>query len=154
MGLSGTGGSRDAAFGDFDGDGHTDLVVVGADGRVRLFHNQGQGHFADVTATSGLATVSRAGAVAVGDYDNDGFLDLFVTSLDGTEPSLYHNRGDGTFELDARTREVRRTLGGGARVDAALFDFDNDGRLEFRSGGTPAAPDGAGVVLFRNNRRR
>lgn len=154
MGLSGTGGSRDAAFGDFDGDGHTDLVVVGADGRVRLFHNQGQGHFADVTATSGLATVSRAGAVAVGDYDNDGFLDLFVTSLDGTEPSLYHNRGDGTFELDARTRELRRTLRGVAGLDAAFFDFDNDGRLDLIVVGRPAAPDGRGVFLFRNDATR
>ncbi len=130
MGLSGAGGSRDAAFGDFDGDGHTDLVVVGADGRVRLFHNEGQGRFADVTVRSGLATVSGAGAVAVGDYDNDGFLDLFVTSLDGTEPSLYHNRGDGTFELDARARQLRRTLRGVAGLDAAFFDFDNDGRLD------------------------
>jgi Tfp pilus assembly protein PilF len=154
MGLAGAGGSRDAAFGDFDGDGRTDLVVVGADGRVRLYHNEGQGRFADVTATSGLATVSRAGAVAVGDYDNDGFLDLFVTSLDGTEPSLYHNRGDATFELDARTPELRRTLRGVAGLDAAFFDFDNDGRLDLIVVGRPAAPDGRGVFLFRNDATR
>src|SRR5207249_9950694 len=102
MGLA-AGASRDLAFGDFDGDGRTDLVVVGTDGRTPLFHNLGQGRFEDVTATSGLAVAGRAGAVAVGDYDNDGFLDLFVTSLDGTEHALYHNRGG----------RVRRRVGDG-----------------------------------------
>src|SRR5437762_14156385 len=66
MGLSGGGGgSRDVAFGDFDGDGHTDLVIVGDDGRLRLFRDLSQGRFEDVTAASGLGGVSRAGAVAV-----------------------------------------------------------------------------------------
>src|SRR6266850_1036475 len=51
MGISGGGGSRDAAFGDFDGDGPTDLVIVGDDGRTRLFRNLGQGRFEDATAT-------------------------------------------------------------------------------------------------------
>src|SRR2546426_10206864 len=104
--------SRDVGAGDFDGDGHTDLVVVGAGGRMQLFHSLGKGRFEDVTAASGLATVQRAGAVAVGDYDNDGFLDLFLTSLDGTDPALYLNRGDGTFVRDARTDGLRRKLAG------------------------------------------
>jgi len=156
MGLA-AGASRDVAFGDFDGDGRTDLVVVGTDGRIRLFHNLGQGRFEDLTATSGLAVAGRAGAVAVGDYDNDGFLDLFVTSLDGAEPVLYHNRGDGTFEPDARTGELRRALRGVAGLDAAFFDFDNDGRLDLIVVGkpaAPAAPDGRGVFLFRNDATR
>src|SRR5438105_6532249 len=49
------------------------------------------------------------------DYDNDGFLDLFLTSLDGTDPALYHNRGDGTFELDGRSEEHTSELQ--SRVD-------------------------------------
>src|SRR5437588_12840904 len=141
-------GSREPAAGDFDGDGRVDLVVVVADGRARLFQSLGQGRFEDVTAASGLAAVRRAGAVAVGDYDNDGFLDLFLTSLDGTEPALYHNRGDGTFELDARTGGLRRTLSGVAGLDAAFFDFDNDGRLDLIVVGKPTTPNGHGVVLF------
>jgi hypothetical protein len=153
MGLAGS-GSRDAAFGDFDGDGRTDLVVVGDDGHVRLFTNLGQGHFQDVTATSGLAGVRHAGAVAVGDYDNDGYLDLFVTSLDGSEPALYHNRGDGTFELDRRTAALRRTLRGVAGLDAAFFDFDNDGWLDLIVVGKPATLGGRGVFLFRNDPTR
>src|SRR5439155_1296357 len=91
MGLAGA-RSRDASVGDFDGDGRTDLVVVGADGRIGLFHNLGQGHFQDVTATSGLAAVSHAGAVAVADYDHDGDLDLIVVGWDG-RPRLLRNDG-------------------------------------------------------------
>src|SRR2546428_1332534 len=147
MGLA-MASSRDVGAGDFDGDGHTDLVVVGADGRARLFHNLGQGRFEDVTAASGLATVTRAGAVAVGDYDNDGLLDLFLTSLDGTDPALYHNRGDGTFELDPGTGTLRRKLSGVAGLDAAFFDFDNDGRLDLVVVGK------GGVRLFRNDATR
>jgi tetratricopeptide (TPR) repeat protein len=153
MGIS-DGGSRDVAFGDFDGDGHTDLVIVGDDGRLRLLRNLSQGRFEDATAASGLGGVSRAGAVAVGDYDNDGFLDLFVTSLDGGgEPALYHNRGDGTFEPDARAGELRRKLRGVAGLDAAFFDFDNDGFLDLVVVGKPPAvpAGGRGVFLFRND---
>jgi tetratricopeptide (TPR) repeat protein len=156
MGISG-GGSRDVAFGDFDGDGHTDLVIVGDDGHLRLWRNLSQGRFEDATAASGLGGVSRAGVVAVGDYDNDGFLDLFVTSLDGLgESALYHNRGDGTFEPDARAGELRRKLRGVAGLDAAFFDFDNDGLLDLIVVGKPAASPagGRGVLLFRNDPTR
>src|SRR5204862_5181131 len=148
MGLSGGGGgggSRDVAFGDFDGDGHTDLVIVGDDGRLRLFRNLSQGRFEDATAASGLGGVARAGAVAVGDYDNDGFLDLFLTSLDGSDAALYHNRGDGTFQRDARSDGLRRKLAGVVGLDAAFFDFDNDGRLDLVVVGK------GGVRLFRND---
>ena len=141
-------GSRDAAVGDFDGDGRTDLVVVATDGSPRLFHNRGQGRFEDVTAASGLAAGRRAGAVAVGDYDNDGSLDLFFTSLDGSEAALYHNRGDWTFELDRRTSGLRRRLAGVVGLDAAFFDFDNDGRLDLVVVGK------GGVRLFRNDATR
>ena len=151
MGVSG-GGSRAVAFGDFDGDGHTDLVIVGDDGRTRLFRNRSQGRFEDATVASGLGGVSHAGAVVVGDYDNDGFLDLLVTSLDGRgEPVLYHNRGDGSFEPDGRAGELRRKLRGVAGLDAAFFDFDNDGFLDLIVVGKPAGPDRRGVYLFRND---
>src|SRR5207245_10832384 len=123
MGLSGGGGgSRDVAFGDFDGDGHTDLVIVGDDGRMRLFRNLSQGRFEDATAASGLGGVSGAGTVAVGDYDNDGFLDLFVTSLAGAgggAPALYHNRGDGTSAPGAGAGALRRKPGAAAAPGAA-----------------------------------
>src|SRR2546422_794037 len=126
---------------------------------MRLFRNLSQGRFEDATAASGLGGVSGAGTVAVGDYDNDGFLDLFVTSLDGAGgggPALYHNRGDGTFEPDARAGELRRKLRGVAGLDAAFFDFDNDGFLDLVVvGKPPASPAGGrGVFLFRNDPTR
>jgi Tfp pilus assembly protein PilF len=151
IGLAGGGGTRDAAAGDFDGDARTDLVVVGADGRVRLYHNLGQGHYEDATATAGLAGIAHAAAVAVGDYDNDGSLDLFVSSLDGAAGGLYHNRGDGTFAPDRRGAGLRRALSGVAARDAAFFDFDNDGWLDLVVVGQAAVPNRRGVLLFRND---
>src|SRR5436190_16936592 len=143
-----------AAFGDFDNDGRLDLYVA-TTGRGVLLRNEGGGRFRDVAAagltdSGSVATVlfsdlDRAGAVAVGDYDNDGFLDLFFTSLDGSDAALYRNRGDGTFELDRRTSSLRRRLAGVVGLDAAFFDFDNDGRLDLVVVGK------GGVRLFRND---
>lgn len=94
----------------------------------RLFRQNKDGSFTDVTEAAGLA---RAGAenygmgVAVGDYDNDGHPDLFVTSYG--KNILYHNNGDGTFtDVTAKTG----VAGGGWSVSAGFFDFDNDGRLD------------------------
>src|SRR5438874_1335678 len=83
-----------AAFGDFNGDGHTDLITLGADGRIVLYQNLGQGHFADATLASGIDVRGHVDAIALGDYDNDGFLDLFVSAGNGVGAVLYHNRGD------------------------------------------------------------
>ena len=157
LGGGGVGGTRDAAFGDFDGDGHVDLVVVGEDGRLTLFRNRGQGRFEDATAASGLAqagTPGRAAAVAVGDYDNDGFLDLFVAAPGGTAPVLYRNRGDGTFEPDRRSGALEALRSLAARA-AVFFDFDNDGFLDLAVVGAPTRTGGGGgargVYLFRND---
>jgi hypothetical protein len=94
----------------------------------RLFRQNKDGSFTDVTEAAGLA---RAGAgnygmgVAVGDYDNDGHPDLFVTSYGHNV--LYHNNGDGTFTDVTAKAGVG---GGGWSVSAGFFDFDNDGRLD------------------------
>jgi tetratricopeptide (TPR) repeat protein len=125
---------RDVAFGDLDGDGHVDLIVVGATGRLTVLHNAGQGRF----ETAQAGTPEEAAVVAVGDYDNDGYLDLFLG--DG----LYRNRGDGTFEPDRRSPAlgaVRAT----ARA-ATFFDYDNDGSLDL-------VVAGPRVFLFRNDQR-
>ncbi|HEX3683541.1 MAG TPA: CRTAC1 family protein [Bryobacteraceae bacterium] len=94
----------------------------------RLFRQNKDGSFTDVTEAAGLA---RAGAgnygmgVAVGDYDNDGHPDLFVTSYG--KNILYHNNGNGTFtDVTAKAG----VAGGGWSVSAGFFDFDNDGRLD------------------------
>lgn len=94
----------------------------------RLFRQNKDGSFTDVTVAAGLA---RAGAgnygmgAAVGDYDNDGYPDLFVTNYGRN--ILYHNNGDGTFTDVTAQAGV---AGGGWSVSAGFFDYDNDGRLD------------------------
>lgn len=92
----------------------------------RLFRNNGDGTFTDVTEVAGVAGRGFAMGVAAGDFDNDGFVDLFVTGLDAN--TLYRNKGDGTFEDITE----RAGLGGkhGWSVSAGWFDYDNDGRLD------------------------
>src|SRR5205807_74419 len=94
----------------------------------RLFRNRGDGTFEDATGPSGLAALARGygHGLAVGDYDNDGHPDLFVTRWRAY--ALYRNKGDGTFE------DVTRRAGlSGDRdwpTSAAFADLDNDGDLD------------------------
>src|SRR5262249_55576228 len=97
-GASGT--TRDAAFADFDGDGRMDVLVVSEKGPAALYHNEGGRHFA--IANSGLA-LTGASTVAVGDYNNDGFIDVFVAGPPSGESSLWLNNGNGTFRRDSRS---------------------------------------------------
>ena len=151
-GFAGSGDARDAVFADFDGDGRIDVFVANARGSDALLHNGGAQRFTDVTAASGLASSGGSGAAAVGDYDNDGLLDLFVASTNGGEPALWHNKGDGTFTRDRRSSAAVRALRAAARVAATFVDYDNDGWLDLvvgSSGGT--AKGSADVMLFRND---
>src|ERR1044071_68950 len=127
------------AFFDFDNDGAPDLLFINSgywpghlpDGRVSktlaLFHNDGRGHFIDVTDGSGLEQSFYGMGVAVGDCDNDGLEDVFVTGVGGNH--LFRNLGQGRFQ------EVTSQAGvGGSTNDwstcAAWVDYDNDGRLD------------------------
>jgi len=94
----------------------------------RLYRQNRDGSFADVTQSAGLANAGKANygmAVAVGDYDNDGYPDLFVTSYG--KNVLYHNNGDGTF-TDVTVKAG--VAGGGWSVSAGFFDYNNDGNLD------------------------
>jgi len=94
----------------------------------RLYRQNRDGSFTDVTEQSGLANAGEGNygqGVAVGDYDNDGFPDLFVTNYG--KNILYHNNGDGTFtDVTAKAG----VAGGGWSVSAGFFDYDNDGKLD------------------------
>ncbi len=148
-GLQGSSPGWDAAFGDFDGDGRIDVFVTSPEGADALYQNTGFRGFRDVTAPSGLAASRGSSAVAVGDYDNDGALDIFALHPDGTdggETTLWHNAGNGTFTRDRRSVDAFRRLrrvGGGT---AAFLDYDNDGWLDLFVAGQ------RGVFLFHNNR--
>ncbi|HEY6291522.1 MAG TPA: CRTAC1 family protein [Terriglobia bacterium] len=122
---------------DFDQDGLLDLYLVnGAATRLytpkqplrsALYRNNGDGTFTDVTVKAGVAAESLFGmGVAVGDYDNDGFPDLFVLGYDRCV--LYHNNRDGTFtDVTAKAGVANQGKWGSS---AAWFDYDNDGRLD------------------------
>lgn len=127
------------AFFDFDSDGRPDLLFINSSywpGHVppgkqlptmALYHNDGHGHFTDVTAGSGLDFSCYGMGVAIGDYDNDGKPDVFITAVGGNH--LFHNEGNGKF------REVTQPAGVGGAPDgwstsAAWIDYDNDGKLD------------------------
>jgi enediyne biosynthesis protein E4 len=133
------------AFLDFNNNGHQDLLFINstrwpwvededADRHPAtpvLYRNDGNGNFIDVTAGSGLDVPLYGMGVAIGDYDNDGWVDVFITAVGGNR--LFRNEGNGQF------RDVTETAGvGGTPADwstcAAWFDFNNNGLLDLYVG--------------------
>jgi len=123
------------AFIDYDNDGWPDIFLVnGMDwpGHIqkhttpKLYRNNHDGTFTDVTHKAGLDVEMYGMGVAVGDYDNDGFDDLFVTALG--QNRLFHNNGNGTF-ADV-TQKARLSGPRELSTSAAWVDFDKDGRLD------------------------
>ena len=94
----------------------------------KLYRNQGDGSFRDVTEKAGVSGEGHTGygmGVAAGDFDNDGFVDLYATHFGPNV--LYRNRGDGTFEDVTLKAGV---AAGGWSVSAGFLDYDNDGDLD------------------------
>jgi hypothetical protein len=128
---------------DYDGDGRMDLYFVNgaaisdpmppgkrpdkSDPRYwnRLWHNNGDGTFSDVTEKAGIAGDLYGMGAAAGDYDNDGRTDLYVTNLGRN--ILYRNNGDGTF---TDVTERAGVAGAGWSASAAFLDYDRDGKLD------------------------
>jgi hypothetical protein len=145
-----------AAFADFDNDGDQDLYITSTRGGNVLFENQGGGKFADVTERAGVGLIAHSQTPAFFDYDNDGYLDLFVTNTarwtideyddlwayfpgerliwervfspgDREFNILFRNNHDGTF-TDVTSESG--LSGKGWSGDVAAFDFDEDGHLD------------------------
>ena len=128
---------------DYDNDGRLDIFFVngapltdptpkgtipeksGSEYWNRLYHQKADGTFEDVTEKAGLQGAGYGMGVAVGDYDNDGFEDLYVTAYGGNK--LYHNNGDGTFTDVTQKAGV---AGSGWSTSAAWVDLDGDGFLD------------------------
>jgi hypothetical protein len=120
---------------DYDRDGWLDIYFTnaptvemqrkGETSRSALYHNNHDGTFSDVTDKAGVGTPCFAMGGTVGDYDNDGWPDLYVTCMGGNV--LYHNNGDGTFTNVAKTAGV---TDGRWSAGAAFGDYDGDGYLD------------------------
>jgi enediyne biosynthesis protein E4 len=120
---------------DYDNDGWPDLFVANDGLNAYLYHNERNGRFKEVGLTTGMAVTSRgtvmaAMCISLGDYDNDGQLDLYISDFQRSSDHLWHNDGKGFFDevsdevgITQATREVL-SFGGG------FFDYDNDGRLD------------------------
>jgi hypothetical protein len=123
------------AFLDYDNDGWMDIYITNSGPadfytpktplRNALYHNNRDGTFTDVTEKAGVTGGTFGMGVAVGDYDNDGYPDLFVTGYGRC--ILYHNNGDGTFTDVTAKAGVQAP---GWTTSAVWFDYDNDGRLD------------------------
>ena len=172
-GLAGEGYSMAAATADFDNDGVTDIFVAGVNRNI-LYRNLGNGRFQDVTVKAGMTGIDpklgKPWSIAAGwfDYDNDGWLDLFVSNYVAWDPAtepvcgppenrfychpnayrglpnqLFHNNRDGTFTDVSQSSGIAQHVGKGMGV--AFADFDGDGFTDVF-----VANDSVRNFLFRN----
>ena len=144
-------GGRGSAWGDYDNDGDEDIVAVGTYQPHALFRNNGDGTFTDVAEQAGIADSRGGWGSLFADYDNDGYLDLYITRggwSGAAENTLYHNNGDGTFTDVTHAAGVADPQ---SSFCAAWADYDNDGYLDLYIA-DGVIGDGAANVLYHNNR--
>ncbi len=115
--------TQSAVWADIDNDGYLDLFVANEDRPAQLFRNRGDGTFEDVSHRAGIDKIGFSKAVVAADYDNDGYVDFYVSNLNG-DNYLYHNNHDGTFSEVAAQAGVQKPWQSFA---AWFFDYDNDG---------------------------
>jgi len=118
--------THSAAWADFDNDGWVDLFIGHERTPSQLFRNKGDGTFEDVSTRAGVNRVAFTKGVAWGDYDGDGYPDLYVSNY-GEDNFLFHNKRDGTFEEVAKQLGVQQPQWS---FPTWFWDYDNDGKLD------------------------
>jgi Tfp pilus assembly protein PilF len=145
--------SGEIVFGDFDDDGDLDFFVLNKNTENILYSNLRQGQFANITTESGLTHPEGSKAVALGDYNNDGRVDLCILPNSDDSFHLYKNMDGKKFEIDKRSDEMESKLDSITCLDAEFLDFDNDGYLDLVVAGEPEVINQKrrGIFLFHNN---
>jgi hypothetical protein len=150
--------THSVAWADFDNDGWVDVYIGHELSPSGLFRNRGDGTFENVTERAGVGSVSFTKGVVAGDYDNDGWPDIYVSNI-FADNILYRNNGDGTFTDVAAKLGVQKPL---VSFPTWLFDYDNDGLLDIMVVSYPASveefvkyylkipPKAETLTLYRN----
>jgi tetratricopeptide (TPR) repeat protein len=115
--------TQEAVWADFDNDGYIDLFLANENAPAQLYHNKGDGTFEEIGHAAGIDQTTFAKGVTAADYDHDGFMDVYVSNLQGKN-FLYHNNGDLTFTEVGRQAGVQAPMFSFATW---FFDYDNDG---------------------------
>src|SRR5271156_6004523 len=135
-----------ACFLDYDNDGKLDIFVAdnGSQGGMSLYHNIGNGKFEDVTKKSGIPPSAHGVGCTAGDYDNDGWTDIAVSTND--DVLLFHNEKNGTFR---EMHEDANLLTNYSNLGVTFIDYDHDGDLDLFV--TRHYDAGGAMEMFRNN---
>lgn len=115
--------TQSAVWTDIDNDGNLDLFIANENSPAQLFLNKGDGTFVDISHGAGIDRTAFSKAAVAGDYDGDGYPDIFVSNFSG-DNFLYHNNGDLTFTEVAKRAGVEQPW---RSFGAAFLDYDNDG---------------------------
>jgi hypothetical protein len=115
--------TQTAVWADIDNDGYLDLFVGNENKPSQLFRNRGDGTFEDISHAAGIDRIAFTKGVVAADYDNDGYVDFYVSNLNG-DNFLYHNNHDKTFTEVAKQAGVQKP---DQSFAAWFFDYDNDG---------------------------
>ncbi len=142
---------------DYDNDGWPDLFVANDGLNAYLYHNQQNGTFNEIGLLSGMALTGRGNTMAamcisLGDYDNDGFLDLYISDFQKSSDHIWHNDGKGSFAEVSDQLGITAPTYGVLSFGGGFFDYDNDGWLDlFIANGHvyPEVEQAAGGVHFK-----
>ncbi|MEP7142013.1 MAG: FG-GAP-like repeat-containing protein, partial [Ferruginibacter sp.] len=149
-GLTATPGTN-IDFGDWDSDGDLDIVSVNANGALQVLNNDRRSRFTDIGDSLTNKQKYAGTAVAFGDYNNDGRLDIFVAGGPDGKCSLLKNTEEHGFVPDRVSSVFENSLKGVAVHDAVFFDFDNDGHQDLLIAGESNNNAVRGVQLFHND---
>jgi tetratricopeptide (TPR) repeat protein len=153
MGLIGDKqGTMNMDFGDYDNDGDLDIIGLKEDRSIELFNNYRHSNFKDISESEELKNSKYSGtAITLGDYNNDGRLDIFIAGGSDGKCLMFRNEG-GHFVLDDKLSEqLSSSLLGVHLYDVAFVDYDNDGHQDIVVAGVNSNSSKRGIRLFHNN---